>query len=382
MILKNARIMNDNFRLVSHDIKIQNGRITEIAKELSGDDVLDLNGKYVLPGFIDTHIHGACGVRISDSDVDLNVMTEYEATQGVTSFAITTASSEFTELLKQLRTAKEISRDSKGAKIVGIHAEGPFICHKYKGAMTEKYILEPNTDKLAEMISEAGDFIKILTIAPETQGSEELIRYAVSKGIVVSMGHTDATYETAMKAIEAGATRMTHTFNAARPINHREPGVLVAALTDDRVICEMICDYVHLHPATVEMIYRLKGSDMINMISDSGHAAGLNVTEFEVDGVMRYVKDGVVRLANGTIAGSAMSLHDGVKNLIDSGISINDVSKMASLSPAKALGIEKETGSISVGKLADLVVLDNKYNVEKTFVNGKCAFDRLCKLKV
>lgn len=374
MILKNANVMNGQFRLVRADVRIKNGIIEEISENISGDDALDLSGKYILPGFIDTHIHGAYGVRISDDGAQLETMTEFEASQGVTSLAVTTAASRFEGILKQMQTIKASAGCCKGAKIVGAHAEGPFISRKYKGAMTEEYILQPDVDKLARMIEEGRGLIKILTVAPELDGAEELIRFAVSNGIAVSMGHTDASYDAAVKAIEAGATRMTHTFNAARPINHREPGVLGAALTDDRITCEMICDYVHLHPATVEMIYRLKGADRINMISDSGHAAGLDITEFEVDGVMRYVKDKTVRLANGTIAGSAMTLYDGVKNLINSGISINDVSKMASLSPARALGIDKETGSIEVGKLADLVVLDSVYNVEKTFVNGKCVF--------
>ena len=190
----------------------------------------------------------------------------------------------------------------------------------------------------------------------------------------MSMGHTDADYQTALKAISAGATRMTHTFNAARPINHREPGVLTASLLSETVTCEMICDHVHLHPATIELIYRMKGADRICMISDSGHAAGLDISEFEVDGVMRYVKDGVVRLANGTIAGSAMSLYNGVKNLVKCGFDITEVSKMASLIPARALGIDNNTGSIQVGKLADLVVLDGNMNVVKTFVNGDCVY--------
>ena len=173
--------------------------------------------------------------------------------------------------------------------------------------------------------------------------------------------------------IEAGATRGTHTFNAMRPYNHREPGVLGAILMDPQIDCEVICDYVHLHPATVKMIYNLKGADRITMISDSGNAAGLEVEKFEVDGITRYVKDGVVRLEDGTIAGSAKTLLHGVQNLIWDGIPMEDVAKMASYNPARALGIEKETGSIAVGKLADLVVLDECLYVKATYINGKKA---------
>ena len=230
--------------------------------------------------------------------------------------------------------------------------------------------------KLDKMI-EAGDgMLKLITIAPDNEGSIEFIRYAVERGLTVSMGHTDADFETAQAAIDAGATQLTHTFNAMRPLNHREPGVLGAALTDNRVKCEAICDYIHLHPATVKLIYAAKGADRINMISDSGTAAGITVSEFEVDGVKRYVKDGVVRLADGTIAGSARTVLDGVKNLVSSGIPLRDVSKMASLNPAKTLGMDDTIGSIAVGKLADLVVLDNALNVEYTFINGKCEYKR------
>ncbi|MBE6650077.1 MAG: N-acetylglucosamine-6-phosphate deacetylase [Ruminococcaceae bacterium] len=371
MILKNAKTLDKDFNPCVSDIRIEGERITEIGNNLTGGDAIDMTGKYVLPGFIDTHIHGAFGVRVSDGDADLEKITSFEATRGVTSLALTTAASEFDGLLGQLTRIRDASGRAKGAKIAAIHAEGPFISHKYKGAMTEKYILTPKRDTLDKMLEASGGMLKILTIAPEVEGSLDVIKYAVSNGVAVSMGHTDADYDTAMRAIEAGATRMTHTFNAARPINHREPGVLAAALTCDSVTCEMICDLVHLHFATIKMIYALKGADRINMISDSGHAAGLDVSEFEVDGVIRYVKDGVVRLANGTIAGSAMTLHDGVRNLIKGGIPIGDVAKMASLIPARELGIEKDTGSIEAGKLADLAVLDGDFNVVKTFVNGR-----------
>lgn len=370
MILKNAKIVDGDFNLRKADIRIEGERIAEIGENLIGGDILDLTDKYVLPGFIDTHIHGAYGARVSDKGAELDKITRFEATRGVTSLALTTATSEYGFLLEQLSSVRDAAKYIKGSKIVGIHAEGPFISHKYKGAMTEKFILTPDKKAFDGMLEASGGLMKIITIAPETEGAVDLIKYAVSNGVTVSMGHTDSDYDTAMRAIEAGASRMTHTFNAARAINHREPGVLGAALTTDSVTCEMICDLVHLHFATIKMIYALKGADRISMISDSGHAAGLDVTEFEVDGVMRYVKDGVVRLANGTIAGSAMTLHDGVKNLIKGGIPLGDVSKMASLMPARAVGIDSETGSIEKGKLADLVVLDDKFNVVKTFVNG------------
>lgn len=378
MILKNGLVMNEDFVLKHLDIKLENEKIVEIGENLDGNTVLDMSGKYILPGFIDTHIHGAYGVRISDKKIkpDMNKITSFEATQGVTSIAITTAASEFSHILEQIKIAKESSKTCVGTKIAGIHLEGPFISTKYKGAMNPEYILEYDIKKFEEMLEKARGLIKIITIAPEKEGSKEFIEYVVKRGITVSMGHTDATYDDAVTAINAGASQATHTFNAMRALNHREPGVLGAVLINDNIICEMICDYVHLHPATVKMIYKIKGADKINIISDSGHAAGMNVTEFEADGLIRYVKNGVVQLADGTIAGSAKTMADGVKNLITSGIPIEDVSKMASFNPAKSLKIENTTGSIAKGKCADFAVLNGEYNIDYTFIDGKLIYQR------
>ena len=374
MVLKNATIITEDFKKDNLDIRIENKKITEIGKDLKDTQELDLSGKFILPGFVDTHIHGAYGTRISNLDTDLNRFTTFEATQGVTSVAITTASSDFESLMAQLKLAKEASKYCNGAKIAGVHAEGPFIGKKYKGAMKEENLIDPDVKKLDSMLDSVGDFLKIMTVAPELDGCIDFIKYAVSRGVVISMGHTEADYETARRAIDAGATQLTHTFNAMRPLNHREPGVLGACLTDNSVVCEAICDYVHLHPATVKMIYDIKGKDRVNMISDSGYAAGIVVSEFEVDGVKRYVKDGVVRLADGTIAGSTRTLLDGVRNLILSGIPIEDVAKMASYNPARSLKLSEKIGSISVGKYADLAVLDNSYNLDCTYVNGECVY--------
>ncbi|HBR32957.1 MAG TPA: N-acetylglucosamine-6-phosphate deacetylase, partial [Clostridiales bacterium] len=192
------------------------------------------------------------------------------------------------------------------------HAEGPFLNVKKKGAMIAQNIIPPSIEKINLMLSHSKGYLKLITVAPEIKGQEECIRYCISKGIKISLGHTDATYEEAEKAVLWGATQSTHTFNAMRPYNHREPGVLGCVLTNPKVKCEMICDFVHIHPKTVELIYRLKGSDNINMVSDSGHAAGTNLTEFTVMGEKRFVKDGVVRLEDGTIAGSTKTLLEGV----------------------------------------------------------------------
>lgn len=375
MILKNALLVDENFKLKRLDLKTEGEKIAEIAESIS-EDGMDLSGKYILPGFIDTHIHGAAGTRIDSPDFEPNKVTRYEVTQGVTSIAITSASSDFEVIFNNYERVYNASKNRDGAKLAAIHAEGPFLNKKYKGAMTEKYIIAPDTDKLDKMLEKSGGLLRLITIAPENEGAAEFIKHAVKKGVSVSMGHTDSSYGAAISAIEAGATQATHTFNAMRPLNHREPGILGAALTEDSVTCEMICDYIHLHPAAIKLIYKIKGADKIRIISDSGHAAGSNLTQFDVNGIMRYVKDGAVRLADGTIAGSAMSMHGGIKNLLRDGYPIEDVSKMASINPAKSIKIDDITGSLKAGKLADIVVLDENFDVYMTIVNGKCEYQK------
>ena len=369
LILANAMIMNADFKLMQMDLEIEDGKISQIGKHLEGTNKLDMTGKYILPGFIDTHIHGAYGVRIDDEDPDLSVITEYEATQGITSIAITTFCPGFEALLKQFDIVADFAKNKKGCKLAGIHAEGPFLCAR-AGKNTEV----PTTGKLDLMIEHGQGLLKIITVSPEMEQAEEFIKYAVEKGLTVTLGHSDADYETTRRAIEAGATQATHTFNAVRPYHHREPGIIGAVLTDQDVTCEMICDYVHLHPATVRLIYMLKGPERINLVSDSITATGTNLTEYVVNGETRYVRNGVSIGATGNIAGSVKSLYDDVKNLLDSGFSLEHVSRMASLNPARSLKLDHVIGSIAEGKAADLVVLNSNYEVEATFVDGECIY--------
>lgn len=368
--------MDESFTLRKCDLQIEGGRIAALADTLHGENAIDLSGCFILPGFIDSHLHGAMGFKISDAAPDLQQITQYEATQGVTSIAISTVCSDFSHLLRQIDLAVAAAAQRAGCKIAAIHAEGPFINPAKKGAMDEKFILSPDREKLDKMIEHGKGLLRLITLAPEMEGSEELIAYAVSRGLTVSMGHTNATYEQAQAAIRAGASQTTHTFNAMRAYSHREPGILGAALINPSVRCEMICDHTHLHPAVLQLIYQLKGAEGINLISDSEHGAGISASEIVVDGELRYIRNGVMLLADGTIAGSASSLLYGVQNLIRDGIPLEDISRMASLNPARTLKIDHETGSIAVGKAADLVVLQPDYSVRSTYVDGVCVYGK------
>ena len=383
MLLKDAQIIDAAFTLRQADIRLAGERILEAGtlSPLEGEAVLSLADHFILPGFIDTHVHGAFGQGINCSDSQgLAKMSAFEATQGVTAFAITTAAPRnFDALLSQLETAAEAIRESEAkqanaAKIVAIHAEGPFLSRQRPGAMEPERFCDPKPESLDRMLDSSKGYLKLLTVAPETEGACALIRYAVNRGLTVSMGHSVASYEEALAGIAAGATQATHTFNGMPSYHHREPGVLGAALLTDSVKCEMICDYVHLHPATVQLIYRLKGADRINMISDSVNLAGTAQTDLDYDGVKASIADGVIRRADGTIGGSAMTLMHGVQHLLQDGYPMADVAKMASRNPAETLGIAHMCGSIAPGKLADLVVLDKGYRVTRTFVNGRCVY--------
>ncbi len=373
MLLKNALVLDDSFCLKSIDIEIKGERIA-CRSETSNEDQLDLSGMYLIPGLIDTHIHGANGAEVdTGTDTSLNTVSEFEARHGITTFAPTIQALALSDMLQAIKAVRSI-HNVRGAKIGGIHLEGPFVSEAYKGALLAEYIHIPDIEVLKSLVKASEGMVKLITLAPELEGAGELIQYAVLKGITVSMGHSNATYEQVLKAIEQGAAQTTHTFNAMRPLNHREPGILGAALTNDKVKCELICDFLHVHSAIVNMVFKLKGEDGINLISDSCSAAGLGDGEYWVNGQKYIVKDGAIRTLAGTIAGSTKTLMDGVRNLIRIGIPFESVIKAASLNPAKTLGIDGDTGSILPGKYADLVALDKDLNVLYTFINGKCIY--------
>lgn len=374
MLIKNASAVMKNC-LIKRDILIKNGRIADIAPEINSENekIIDADGLTLVPGFIDEHTHGAVGYVYSNSDADIKAMCAYEASEGVTTVASTLHAMTAEDFRARCSEQLAFFGRTGGAKIGGFHAEGPFLNTAKKGAMNPKRIAEPSIDTFDRMFEASEGQMKLITLAPEMPGALELIKHAVSKGVMVSAGHTDASYDEMMRAIDAGVTRMTHTFNACRALNHRDPGVLGAAFTDKRVTCEVICDFGHLHPAAVNLVYQIKGSAGFCAISDSEFAPGLKSGSVVIDGEIRIIDNdaGVCRLADGTICGSASTLYRGFKNLVSLGIPIWEVSEMCSANPAKALGIYGKTGSIEVGKCADLVLLDQKLNIKNVFVDGE-----------
>ena len=377
MIIKNANVVFEDVTKKC-DLKVENGKFTEIKENIlpvDGDEIIDFSGKYIISGFIDTHTHGAFGFRYISPDADLNKISEFEAKNGVTAVAPTFSSYNI-EILKPAvdNVLKYIKGKTTGAKFIGIHSEGPYLNLERKGGMDAEYITPPTVEKFNKLYDSLEGEMRILTIAPETEGAFDVIKEAIKKGVKVSAGHTSASYDLMLKAIDAGVSRMTHTFNAAVGINHRNPGVLGAALTDSRINCEVICDFVHLHPAAVNLIYKAKGAKNFTAISDSLFMAGLPEGEYKYFGRDYTVKGGVAYLPDGTISGSSRTLLDSFHNLMSLNIPINDITVMMSANPAKALGEYENMGSIAVGKCADFIVLDDKFNLEKTFVDGECVY--------
>ncbi len=360
------------------DVRIENGIIQEIASEIpceKDDEICQCSGNYLMPGFIDTHNHGGLSRAFLDTDADLNAIVTAYAKRGTTAIAPTFSCRPFEIFGPAVKKMSEFAKkNKKGAKIPGIHSEGPFLNPVRAGGMYPGYMIEPTVEAFEKIWEACGGLLKIITLAPEIPGAFDVIKKATEKGVMVSAGHTNATYEEMKAAIDMGVSRVTHTFNAARPINHREPGVIGAAFSDDRVNCEAICDFAHLHPETVKLIITQKGASGVTVVSDysdQGGRAAMGEGEQERDGKKYLIRNGVAWTLDGSVISNSNDMYVSVKNLYSIGVSLSDIAVMSSENPAKALGIFEKTGSIEVGKAADMVLLDKEFNLIHTYVNGE-----------
>lgn len=350
-------------------------RIIGFFDKPDGDiETVDADGSYLIPGLIDLHIHGYLGADASDGDEDgVRRMASGILKNGVTSFLPTTMTLDYETLRKAFLSVAGVMSDRKAgeAQVLGVHAEGPFINESKKGAQSGEFVKKPD----AQFILSHKDVIKMVTVAPETDDGFEFVKTVSKAGIVVSIGHSDADYKTANGSIEAGITHATHLFNAMSVITHRAPGAAGAALFSPNVSCEMICDTFHVHQALFEPVFRLKG-EKFNLITDCMRAAGLPDGEYDLGGQNVKVSGIKCVLSDGTIAGSVLKLNKAVYNLMQAGITMEEAVAAASLYPAKALGIEKERGSIAEGLVSDLVIVDKDMNVSKVFVSGELEYQK------
>lgn len=326
-----------------------------------------VDGQIVIPGFIDIHSHGGYGFDCMDSNSDQidYMVKQMTIKEGITSYFCTTVTQSFENIEKSIINIEEASKKNK--VIAGIHLEGPFISKNFKGAQNEEYIKKADKKILEYWNSISNNKIRLLTYAPE-ETSYEFENWCLSNGIILSAGHSNATYEQLCKS---STSHITHLYNAQRGLNHRELGVTGYGLLTDGVNVEIICDGIHINPQIINMTYKLKGSDQIELITDSMSAKGINKEKSNLGGQIVYLKDNIARLEDGTIAGSTLKYIDAFKNIIKfTDISINEAVNMTSVNQAKKFGLIQK-GEIKKGKDSDFVIIDNNYDLKATISMGE-----------
>ena len=320
MLIENGKVFTGDRFETGIDIRVVNGIVSEVGEKTgadNGENRIDLEGDYLLPGFVDVHIHAYRGSDTMRGEADVRRMSRELAKAGTGAFCPTTMSASETDTRDALNGIRAVMDrpERNGARVLGAHMEAPFLSENRAGAQLKQYFTDPDWHALQRM---AGDtsIIRLITMAPEREGSELFIRQAAAAGIRISVGHTDATAEQVHAAGDWGADHVTHTFNAQTPIHHRLPGVPGAALTDDRFYCEMICDGKHLHDDIVRLLIRCKGATRATAITDAMEAAGMPDGQYSLGGQTVYVKDGAARLEDGTLAGSILTMPQALSNLI------------------------------------------------------------------
>lgn len=363
MLIKNAKIyMGRGF--VEGDIRFSD-KVLEVGR-LGGTADWDAAGRYIIPGLVDIHTHGAMGEDFSDGKAEgLQPLANYYAAHGVTSFLATTMTLTEPVLTRAMGAIRDFKREW-GAKCAGIHLEGPFLSRAKRGAQAAENLHRPDIDMLRRLNDASGGAVKMVTVACEEEGALEFIRAAAAL-CTVSLGHTTADYDTAMAGFDAGASHVTHLYNGMPAFLHRAPGVVGAAL-DAGASVELICDGLHIHPAVVRATHKLFG-DRLNLISDSLRCAGMPDGSYELGGQPIIMRGGKATLLDGTLAGSSISLLDGLRNAVRFGVPLEDAVFSASAAPAMAAKLD--AGKIAVGESADLVVLDADLGLSAVFVNGE-----------
>lgn len=377
MIIKNGLVFNTVMKkFYRSDVKIENGKITDIGV-LDGDEVIDADGKYVVPGFVDIHSHGAIGVDTMDKDSDsIERMCEFYSSHGVTTLFPTTTTAKHEDTKKAVIAVNSVDKDKCPVSLRGIHIEGPYLDVKRAGAHPHDLLKAPDIEELKEYVALNGDNVVYMTVAPELDGAIDFIKEASKLGVKVSIGHSETDSETVKRALGAGAVSFTHTFNAMTPIHHREPGVVGVALMSD-AYAEFICDGEHLHPDIVALSYKVKTSDRFILVTDSMQAAGMPDGEYMLGELMTYVVDGVARIKEGNLAGSTANLHNCMLNLMKfAGASLEDALLCATRNPALVSGIYDKVGSVDVGKDADILILDSDLSIDKTISRGRIVYSK------
>ena len=348
--ITNGKVILKN-QVVDANVYVENTKITEISNRQPDDEtVIDAKGRYVSPGFIDVHTHGRGGSdTMYNTFEDLDTITSTAVKTGVTGILPTTMTMSKEDTYAAIKNVGDNMDKVGGSKILGVHMEGPFFNTKYKGAQPEEFMIKPTAENYSSLVGEYGKIVKKLSLAPELKDSDKLIEYLVKEGVVVSIGHTNATYDEAVVGIKAGATSGTHTYNAMTPLTHRNPGVVGAIMEHDEVYAELILDGIHVSYPAAKVLLRAKGLDKVILITDSIEASGLE---------------------DGTLAGSILAMNNAVKNAYQHlGLSINEAVNLASYNPAKNLNLIN-LGEIAVNKTADIIMFDEEINVDFVMIDG------------
>ena len=374
MFYKNARIFTSDFQFHTGAFEVRDGVFGQVLPAAVPADAIDLKGATVIPGLVDVHSHGNSGADFSDGDYEgLKKMAAFYAKCGVTSFAPASMTLPYDVLAKAFATARQLADEAPAghARLMGIQMEGPYFSYKKRGAQNPDYLKEPDFEGFQALYDGCGGLVRIVDVAPELPGAAEFVAKA-SKLCTVSIAHTDSDYDHAKAAIDAGVTHLTHLYNAMPGIHHRNPGVIPAAVENPKVRAEIICDGQHIHPASVRLAFSMFGGSRMILVSDSGRCAGLpDGSKFELGGQDAWLRDGVARLADGTIACSAANLWQCLTNVISWGIPEEEAVRAATYNPACAIAADSKIGTIEPGKLADFVICSGDYTEKRVFIGGE-----------
>jgi len=384
-LIKGLKVYSEK-RLIKHGaVLIENDKIAEVFNDeehqrFSEKATYQFSANsQLIPGFIDMHIHGCLGFDVMDSTKDaINTICKTLPKEGTTSFLATTMSQTNENIEKAIVNIKDFQKAAyTGAEILGMHLEGPFISPKKAGAQATANIQKPSTSLFQKWYDLSEESIRLVTLAPEEDGAVDLVNFLHKNKIIASIGHSNASFEEAITAISAHCTYATHLFNAMSPINQRAPGCALACLLHDDVYCELIADNTHIHPAMVHLAQRLKGYDRLILITDSIRAKCMNDGTYDLGGKEVIVKNGKATLFDGTLAGSVLKMIDGFKNVQNNlQCTVENLIKMTSTNPARILNLLDRKGTITKGKDADLVILDENYEVIFTVCRGKIMYQK------
>ena len=378
MLIKNCNIIYLD-KIEKGSVLIENGKIKEInPSNVNDTEIIDAEGLYLSPGFIDVHIHGAGGCDTMDGTVEsINTIAKTIVEHGTTSFTPTTMTVAAEDIRKSMKVIKKLKEEgTEGANVLGAHLEGPFISPKAIGAQNPNFLLAPSVENYNKIVGDYGDAVVSITMAPEVEGAKELIKYLSDNGVTVSMGHTKATYDEAIEGIKCGACHSTHLYNAMTPFTHREPGV-VGATFDTDITTETISDGIHISYPALRTAYKQKGTDKVLLVSDAMEACGMPDGQYSLGGQDVIVKNGAARLLDGTLAGSVLTLDKAVKNIYsNSNYPLNEVVRMATYNGAKHCHVEDHKGLIKEGYDADLILFNEDIEIQKVFVKGKKVYNK------